>query len=147
MCQLSSTDCRNAKQVQNRHALEASEQLEGMIGVGSCSGVGVRPRWVNASTASDCAGACAGRIAANLQDSSQLSCRGFAWSTKLGACRVYDGWPIMASDGDGSEGFVCYRAPGPKPVTTPTTTPPAGPVLKELQETKLDLAALFAGLT
>jgi len=53
----------------------------------------------------------------------------------------------MASDGDGSEGFVCYRAPGPKPVTTPTTTPPAGPVLKELQETKLDLAALFAGLT
>eukprot|EP00419_Tripos_fusus_P053576 CAMPEP_0172806526 /NCGR_PEP_ID=MMETSP1075-20121228/6414_1 /TAXON_ID=2916 /ORGANISM="Ceratium fusus, Strain PA161109" /LENGTH=560 /DNA_ID=CAMNT_0013645333 /DNA_START=66 /DNA_END=1746 /DNA_ORIENTATION=+ len=147
MCQLSSTDCRIAKQVQNRHASEANEQLEGKIGVGSCSGVGVRPRWANASTASDCADVCAGRIAANLQDSSQLSCRGFAWSTRLGACRVYDGWPIMASDGDGSEGFVCYKAPGAKLAPTSTIPPPTSPVLEELHEARLDLAALFAGLS
>jgi len=146
MCQLSSTECREAKQVQNRHALEPNEHLEGKIGVGSCSGVGVRPRWVNASTASNCAGACARRIASNLQDSSQLSCRGFAWSNKLVACRVYDGWPIMASDGDGSEGFVCYRAPEAKPVPTPTKPPPTGPPLKQLSEARLDFAALFAGL-
>jgi len=146
MCQLSSTECREAKQVQNRHALDANEHVEGKIGVGSCSGVGVRPRWVNASTASDCAGACARRIAANLQDSSQLSCRGFAWSTKLVTCRLYDGWPIMASDGDGSEGFACYRAPEAQPVPTPTNPPPMGPPLKQLREARLDLAALFAGL-
>jgi len=107
----------------------------------------------SANTQSACAETCDERVEANLKDSGEQSCRGYAWSEKLKSCRVYSGWPILASTKDDSEGYVCYKvrdawAPAPAPAPAAREAESAEEQRLEVSERtgegKLSLANLLA---
>mmetsp|Transcript_127381 Transcript_127381/g.317969 ORF Transcript_127381/g.317969 Transcript_127381/m.317969 type:complete len:570 (-) Transcript_127381:40-1749(-) len=132
MCHLSPKECQAAKAAAVKADTSAVNNLElakGKVGVGRCTGYGVEPHPVidpAPTTASGCASECQQRIARNLADPSQGSCRGYAWSEHLLSCIVYDGWPVTGTDDSWStDGYFCdnmtavtLETPTPQPAAT-----------------------------
>jgi len=128
MCAVAPEECKAAKgRVAHTGSVEVGglQLAKGKVGVGKCKGYGVEPHTVSPAptSASGCAGQCQERIAQNLADPSQGSCRGYAWSEHLQSCIVYDGWPVTGTDDSWStEGYFCDNmtavaamAPAPAP--------------------------------
>jgi len=121
-----------------------SSQATGEVGIGRCSGAGVRSADApNLQSSDACAQACRTRLEQNLEDNTQMSCKGFAWSDKLRSCLLYDQWPVTESDGSTEDGYHCWEpTASPAQSASSTTTAPEIPATREVQ---LDLAGLLDG--
>lgn len=144
MCKISPKECQVAKGAAVKADPSAVNNLElarGKVGVGRCTGYGVEPHPVTnpaPTTASGCAAECQQRIARNLADPSQGSCRGYAWSEHLMSCIVYDGWPVTGTDDSWStDGYFCDN------MTAVATQTPAPPSAASTQAV-LDLSKVFS---
>lgn len=149
MCQISPQECEaaTARAARAKGSSGSLGTARGEVGMGRCTGYGVRPHRVTdpPATAQGCADECRKRIERNLADPSQGSCRGYAWSTHLQSCLVYDGWPVTGADNSSpEEGYLCDNMTTVEPLYVKPTAPPAKARLLDVARIFMDARAVTA---